>query len=124
MGKSADGRADQYALAATAYNLLTGKALFPESNPIAVISHHLTEPPPAPSTVDPKLAPFDAAFARALARTPKTAFPAVGTSHASSRRRPLPAVWVPRQRPLKRRRWRPNRQPNRAVGAIRGRGQP
>ena len=75
MGKSADGRADQYALAATAYNLLTGKALFPESNPIAVISHHLTEPPPAPSTVDPKLAPFDAAFARALAKNPEDRFP-------------------------------------------------
>jgi serine/threonine-protein kinase len=75
MGKATDVRADQYALAATAYNLLTGNALFPDSNPIAVISHHLTEPPPAPSTVDPKLAPFDAAFARALAKNPEDRFP-------------------------------------------------
>lgn len=75
MGKPIDGRADQYALAATAYNLLTGKALFPDSNPIAVISHHLTEPPPAPSSVDPKLAAFDAVFARALAKDPEDRFP-------------------------------------------------
>src|SRR6202011_5894052 len=36
-----DGRADQYALAATAYHLLTGSPLFPQSNPAAVISRHL-----------------------------------------------------------------------------------
>ncbi|ORW08037.1 MULTISPECIES: serine/threonine-protein kinase [Mycolicibacter] len=75
MGKPLDGRADQYALAATAYNLLTGKAVFPDSNPIAVISHHLTEAPAAPSTVDPKLAPFDAVFARALDKDPDQRFP-------------------------------------------------
>ena len=75
MGIATDGRADQYALAATAHHLLTGTALFPDSNPIAVISHHLTEPPPAPSTIDPKLAPFNAAFARALAKNPGDRFP-------------------------------------------------
>lgn len=75
MGKGTDGRADQYALAATAYHLLTGTTLFPDSNPIAVISHHLTEPPPVPSEVDPRLAPFDAAFRRALAKNPHDRFP-------------------------------------------------
>lgn len=75
MGADLDGRADQYALAATTYNLLTGAALFPDSNPIAVISRHLTEPPPAPSQIDPKLAPFDAAFARALSKDPQDRYP-------------------------------------------------
>lgn len=75
MGKATDGRADQYALAGTAYNLLTGTTLFADSNPIAVISHHLTEPPPAPSTVDPKLGAFDAPLARALAKDPNDRFP-------------------------------------------------
>lgn len=75
MGKAIDGRADQYALAATAYNLLTGTTLFDESNPVAVISHHLSEPPPAPSTVIPTLAPFDPAFARALAKSPDDRYP-------------------------------------------------
>ena len=40
MGLDIDGRADHYALAATAYHLLTGSQLFPNSNP-AVISRHL-----------------------------------------------------------------------------------
>ena len=41
MGEDIDGRADQYALAATAYHLLTGSPLFPHSNPAVVISRHL-----------------------------------------------------------------------------------
>src|ERR1700741_487000 len=41
MGDEIDGRADQYALAATTYHLLTGVQLFPHSNPAVVISRHL-----------------------------------------------------------------------------------
>lgn len=41
MGENVDGRADQYSLAATAYHLLTGEQLFPQSNPAVVISRHL-----------------------------------------------------------------------------------
>ena len=74
MGKAIDGRADQYALAATAYHLLTGRPLYSDTNPVAVISQHLTTPPPPPSTVRPELAPFDAAFARALAKQPRDRF--------------------------------------------------
>ncbi|WP_428844426.1 serine/threonine-protein kinase [Mycolicibacter sinensis] len=46
MGDSLDGRADQYALASTAYHLLTGSQLFPNSNPAVVISRHLNRTPP------------------------------------------------------------------------------
>lgn len=74
-GLPIDGGADQYALAATTHHLLTGTPVFAASNPIAVISHHLTDPPPAPSRSDAKLAPFDAAFARALAKNPDERFP-------------------------------------------------
>ena len=73
-GLPIDGSADQYALAATAHHLLTGTPVFADSNPIAVISHHLADPPPAPSSIDPKLAPFDAVFARALAKDPDQRF--------------------------------------------------
>jgi serine/threonine-protein kinase len=38
MGEEIDGRADQYALAATAYHLLTASQLFPHTNPAVVIS--------------------------------------------------------------------------------------
>jgi serine/threonine-protein kinase len=74
MGKAIDGRADQYALAATTYHLLTGTPVFSDSNQIAVISQHLTQPAPAPSTIRPELAPFDAALARALSKNPKDRF--------------------------------------------------
>ena len=46
LGEDIDGRADQYSLAATAYHLLTGSQLFPNSNPAVVISRHLNVPPP------------------------------------------------------------------------------
>jgi serine/threonine-protein kinase len=75
MGKPIDGRADQYALAATTYHLLTGTPVFSDSNQIAVISQHLTEPAPAPSKIRPELAPLDGAFARALAKNPDDRYP-------------------------------------------------
>lgn len=58
-GDPLDGRADQYALAATAHHLLTGKPLFPVTNPVAAISRHLTAPPTKASTTRPELAPMD-----------------------------------------------------------------
>ena len=45
-GSDLDGRADQYALGCTAFNLLTGSAPFHHSNPAVVISQHLSAPPP------------------------------------------------------------------------------
>ncbi len=42
MGGALDGRADQYALAATAFHLLTGAPPFQHSNPAVVISQHLS----------------------------------------------------------------------------------
>ncbi|MHA7650395.1 serine/threonine-protein kinase [Mycobacterium sp. ML4] len=65
-----DGRADQYALAATAYHLLTGSTLFPHTNPAAVISRHLSTPPPALADTRPALQGFDPVFAKALAKNP------------------------------------------------------
>jgi serine/threonine protein kinase len=69
-----DGRADQYALAATAYHLLTGARLFPHSNPAVVISRHLNSPPPAVSDMRPDLAALDRALAIALAKNPQARF--------------------------------------------------
>ena len=46
MGESIDGRADQYALGATAFHLLTGHPVFDYSNPAVVISRHLNAAPP------------------------------------------------------------------------------
>ena len=42
-----DGRADQYALACVAYQLLTGVAPFERDQGMAVLLAHLSEPPPS-----------------------------------------------------------------------------
>ena len=75
MGEEIDGRADQYALAATAYHLLTGSQLFPHSNPAVVISRHLNSPPPALADTRPELAALDPVLAAALAKNPDDRFP-------------------------------------------------
>jgi serine/threonine protein kinase, bacterial len=74
MGVDIDGRADQYALAATAFHLLTGGPPYPHSNPVAVISRHLTAPLPKLSDHRPELANLDEVFSRALAKDPADRF--------------------------------------------------
>ncbi|BBZ13097.1 serine/threonine-protein kinase [Mycobacterium branderi] len=90
MDDSVDGRADQYALACTAFHLLTGSPPFAHHNPAVVISKHLNESPPRPGDVKPELAYFDEAFTRALAKAPADRFPhcrdfaeALETNHRS-----------------------------------------
>lgn len=70
MGEDVDGRTDQYALAATAYHLLTGRQLFPHSNPAVVISRHHNSAPPKVSTIRPELRDLDRALITALAKDP------------------------------------------------------
>ena len=74
MGADIDGRADQYALAATAFHLLTGAPPYEHSNPVAVISRHLTAPLPKLSDRRPELANLDEVLARALAKDPADRF--------------------------------------------------
>lgn len=69
-GLDLDGRADQYALGCTAFNLLTGSAPFHNSNPAVVITQHLSEPPPSISERRPELADLDGALDKALAKDP------------------------------------------------------
>jgi hypothetical protein len=70
LGKALDGRADQYALAATTFYLLTGAPPFQDSNRAVVLSHHLSTPPPRISQRRPELAHLDAVLAKALAKDP------------------------------------------------------
>ncbi len=96
-GEEIDGHADQYALAATAYHLLTGSAPFDNTNPTAVISAHLTAPPPAIGSDNPDLSRFGPVFAKALAKDPAHRYAscrdfaeamqdALGSSHGGSAR--------------------------------------
>ena len=72
---SVDGQADQYALACTAFHLLTGWPAFAHMNPAVVISKHLNEASPRPSDVKSELIYFDAPFAHALMKAPAERFP-------------------------------------------------
>ncbi|MGB9303785.1 MAG: bifunctional serine/threonine-protein kinase/transporter substrate-binding domain-containing protein [Mycobacterium sp.] len=74
LGDPLDGRADQYALAATAFHLLTGSPLFQHSNPNVVISSHLTKPPPSIEDRLPELSVLGPVFAKALAKSPDDRF--------------------------------------------------
>ena len=74
MGEDIDGRADQYALAATAYHLLTGTTLFPHSNAAVIISRHLNAEPPPISKSKPDLASLDPVLAAALSKDPADRF--------------------------------------------------
>jgi serine/threonine-protein kinase len=74
MGAHIDGRADQYALAATAFHLLTGAPPYQHSNPVAVISQHLNGTLPRLSDHRPDLAHLDHVFFKALAKDPTDRF--------------------------------------------------
>jgi serine/threonine-protein kinase len=74
MGGQLDGRADQYALAATAYHLLTGSPPFHHTNPAVVISQHLNATPPVIGDRRPELAALDPVLAKALAKAPDDRF--------------------------------------------------
>lgn len=132
MGEDIDGRADQYALAATAYHLLTGSQLFPDTNPAVVISRHLNAPCPAVSTLRPDLAPLDGVLAKALSKDPDSRYarcadfataladaadaqsgstplasttPAPAERHAVAKPPPIPLSGAPAEHERSRRRW-------------------
>jgi serine/threonine-protein kinase len=70
-GKPVDGRADQYALACAAYELLTGAPPFRRDEAMAVIYAQVSQPAPTVTSRRPDLpAAVDAVLARALAKAP------------------------------------------------------
>lgn len=73
-----DGRADQYALACTAYQLLTGVQPFADSNPAVVISRQLNSRPPALADTRPEFADLDPVLAKALEKNPADRFASCG----------------------------------------------
>ena len=67
-----DGRADQYALACTAFVLLTGAPPFHRDNALAVVHAHTSQAPPPLTSRRPELPPeADEVFAIALAKDPE-----------------------------------------------------
>jgi serine/threonine protein kinase, bacterial len=71
MGLTLDGRTDQYSLAATAFELLTGSYVYLDPNPAVVISQHVSAPPPAIADRNPELSNLGPVLSKALAKSPR-----------------------------------------------------
>jgi serine/threonine protein kinase len=71
-GLPVDGRADQYALACVAYQMLAGELPFERDQGMAVLFAHLSAPPPSLVALRPDLpGDLDRVLARALAKAPE-----------------------------------------------------
>ncbi len=78
-GRPLDGRVDQYALACAAVEMLTGQTPFPLENLMAVLTAHMSEPPPPLSARRHGLpAELDAVLGRALAKSPSDRYRSCG----------------------------------------------
>ncbi len=85
-GQRLDGRADQYALACAAVEMLTGKTPFPLEHVMAVLIAHRSEPPPSLSARRHGLpAELDAVLGRALAKSPSDRYHSCGDFAAAFR---------------------------------------
>jgi serine/threonine-protein kinase len=97
-GGPADGRADEYALAASAFDLLTGWPPFFADDATALLQAHVSQPPPALTSRRPELtAAADDVMARALAKAPEQRYPscrefAAALAGALGLRPPPPAL--------------------------------
>jgi serine/threonine protein kinase, bacterial len=77
-GEPLDGRTDQYALACTAFDLLTGAPPYVDSNPAVVITKHVAAPIPSLAERRPELAALDAVLTRSMAKLPADRFASCG----------------------------------------------
>lgn len=75
MGEPVYPAADQYALACTAFHLLTGTLPFNSPNTTAVINSHVAARPPSAGARRPELAAMDPVFAKAMTKIPTYRFP-------------------------------------------------
>jgi serine/threonine protein kinase len=74
-GLPVDGRADQYALACTVFELLSGQPPFRRDETAAVIWAQMTQPPPSLTSRQPGFPPaVDGVLAKALAKRPETRY--------------------------------------------------
>jgi serine/threonine protein kinase/uncharacterized tellurite resistance protein B-like protein len=76
-GMPLDGRADMYALACMAFEMLTGRLPFTATHPIKMLNCHIREPAPSMRFVAPEAAipkQLDEVILRALAKQPEQRF--------------------------------------------------
>lgn len=110
LGQDLDGRADQYALAASAFHLLAGRSPFHHSNAAVVISKHLSEPPPRLRDSRPDLARLNDVMVKGLAKDPNARYATCGefaSALAEAARPSAPQAPPPAPRPPEQPRPRP-----------------
>ena len=77
-GGPVDGGSDQYSLAVTAYEMLTGRRPFQAETTEALLQRHMQDPPPRPREANPGIpGPVEAVLLRALAKAPEDRFPTI-----------------------------------------------
>ncbi|WP_275078777.1 serine/threonine-protein kinase [Mycolicibacterium mucogenicum] len=79
-GEGMDGRTDQYALACTAFQLLTGNPPYADSNPAVVITKHVTAPAPSLGSTAPNFAAWIRSWPVPCQSRPRPVSPAAGSS--------------------------------------------
>jgi serine/threonine protein kinase len=78
-GQPVDGRADQYALACVAYELLSGTVPFKRDEPVLVLYAHVSAAPPRLTAARPDLpAAADAVLAKAMDKLPERRYDSCG----------------------------------------------
>ena len=79
LGRPVDGRADQYALACVAFNLLTGTVPYQREETISTLFAHVRDPIPVPTAIRSELpAAVDAAVGKAMAKDPAERYASCG----------------------------------------------
>jgi serine/threonine-protein kinase len=77
-GDAVDGRSDQYSLAVSAYQLLTGQVPFDAPTTQDLMRRQIHDPPPPPRQLNPGLpSPIEDILMRGLAKDPADRFPRV-----------------------------------------------
>jgi hypothetical protein len=125
-----DARVDQFAWAVTAYELLAGRAPWPATEPVALLSQILTSDPPPLSERAPDV-PEQAARAieRALSKRPDDRFPTIDDAADALEpfaevTTPLARAAPPSQRGVSDAATGPRSAPSDATGMTRETGQP
>ncbi len=73
--RAVTGACDQYSLACVAYECLAGEVPFPREGQLAIMTAHVTAPPPRVTAARPDLPPaVDAVLGRAMAKDPAARF--------------------------------------------------
>jgi serine/threonine protein kinase len=83
-GLDCDHRVDVYALGCVLYEMLTGEIPFPKARSVQKMIAHISEPPPAVSTLVAAAGAFDQVVAGAMAKLPDDRFETAGALAAAA----------------------------------------